>query len=87
MKYEIGDTVTDEDGHKGIVGIIWDDNDICTIEHDAAHPNPRLITGRPDREARVCTNWISCPGPEPGCIEFCSRYKPRLLNFTLGGFL
>ena len=45
MKYEIGDTVTDESGHyKGVVCIVWNDGDICSIENDAAHPNPRRLT-------------------------------------------
>ena len=44
MKYRIGDLVADEDGNSGIVVISWDDNDICALENDAAHPNP-TITG------------------------------------------
>lgn len=40
-KWSIGDKVQDEDGHIGIVSIVWDDGDICTIENDAAHPNPK----------------------------------------------
>jgi len=43
MKYNIGDTVTDEDGHIGIVVIRWDDGDICAFENDAAHPGPRVV--------------------------------------------
>lgn len=39
-EYKIGDRVRDEDGHVGIVVIRWDDGDICSIENDAAHPNP-----------------------------------------------
>jgi uncharacterized protein YkvS len=39
-KYEIGDVVEDEDGNTGIVGIMYNDGDFCTIENDAAHPNP-----------------------------------------------
>ena len=42
MKYEIGDLVKDEDGNEGIVCIRWNDGDICMIENDAAHPNPKL---------------------------------------------
>jgi len=42
MKYEIGDKVIDEDGHKGIVCIRYDDGDICFWENDAAHPNPQI---------------------------------------------
>lgn len=38
--YEIGDALIDEDGNKGIVCIRWNDGDICTLENDAAHPNP-----------------------------------------------
>ena len=43
MKYNIGDTVTDEDGHIGIVVIRWDDGDICAFENDAAHPSPKVV--------------------------------------------
>ena len=43
MKYNIGDTVESEDGCIGIVCIQWGDGDICTIENDAAHPNPVVI--------------------------------------------
>lgn len=42
MHYNIGDRVIDEDGCRGFVVILWDDGDICEIENDAAHPNPRL---------------------------------------------
>ena len=42
MKWNIGDTVKDEDGDIGIVGIRWNDGDFCTIENDAAHPNPTI---------------------------------------------
>ena len=41
MQYQIGDRVTDEDGNIGHVAIVWNDGDICTIENDAAHPNPK----------------------------------------------
>ena len=43
MKYKIGDLVIDENGNFGIVVIRWDDGDICEIENDAAHPNPKVI--------------------------------------------
>jgi len=43
-KYRIGDIVVDEDGNTGIVIIKWNDGDLCAIENDAAHPNPK-ITG------------------------------------------
>lgn len=47
MKYEIGDVLTDESGHyQGVVCIKWNDGDLCTIENDAAHPNPRLVTSK-----------------------------------------
>jgi len=49
MTYEIGDQVIDEDGHKGIVCIVWDDGDICERENDAAHPNPIVVfKGHPE---------------------------------------
>lgn len=38
---QIGDTVKDEDKNIGVVGILWNDGDFCTIENDAAHPNPK----------------------------------------------
>lgn len=41
---KIGDKVEDEDGNTGWVGIYYNDGDFCTIENDAAHPNPKLIT-------------------------------------------
>lgn len=41
-KWNIGDIVIDEDENKGVVCICWNDGDICTIENDAAHPNPLL---------------------------------------------
>lgn len=44
MKYNIGDLVKDEDGNKGIVVIKWNDGDLCALENDAAHPNPK-VTG------------------------------------------
>jgi len=43
-QWSIGDKVQDEDGNVGYVGIYWNDGDFCTIENDAAHPNPKLIT-------------------------------------------
>ena len=43
MPYEIGDDLIDEDGTKGTVVISWDDGDICTLENDAAHPNPKKV--------------------------------------------
>lgn len=43
MKYKIGDLVIDENGNFGIVTIRYDDGDICAIENDAAHPNPKVI--------------------------------------------
>jgi hypothetical protein len=39
-KWNIGDIVIDEDGCTGVVCIKYADGDICTIENDAAHPNP-----------------------------------------------
>ena len=44
MKYNIGDLVVDEDGDRGVVVIRWNDGDICSIENDAAHPNPHVYT-------------------------------------------
>ena len=46
MKWNIGNIVTDEDGCTGIVGIRYTDGDFCTIENDAAHPNPMPNIGR-----------------------------------------
>lgn len=43
MKYNIGDILADDEGNSGIVCIKWDDGDICTIENDAAHPNPIIV--------------------------------------------
>ena len=45
MKYNIGDRVmSDEDRPSlGLVAIVWNDGDICYIENDAAHPNPKVI--------------------------------------------
>jgi len=43
MKYKIGDLVADEDGNSGIVVIKWDDGDLCSLENDAAHPNPEIV--------------------------------------------
>jgi len=43
VQYNIGDYVRDEDGNTGIVCIRYNDGDLCTIENDAAHPNPKLI--------------------------------------------
>ncbi len=43
MKYEIGDTVKDEDGNRGVVVIRYEDGDICYLENDAAHPNPVIV--------------------------------------------
>ena len=41
--WRIGAHVVDEDGNHGIVVIRWNDGDICSIENDAAHPNPQLV--------------------------------------------
>lgn len=43
MKWEIGDLIEDGDGTNGIVCIQWSDGDVCSIENDAAHPNPSCI--------------------------------------------
>jgi len=51
MKWNIGDFVKDEDGNIGIVCIQWNDGDLCTIENDAAHPNPRWMPN-PTEEPR-----------------------------------
>lgn len=48
MKYQIGDLVADEDGNSGIVVIKWDDGDLCSLENDAAHPNPTIVGHWPD---------------------------------------
>jgi len=39
--YHIGDMLKDEDGNLGVVCIRWNDGDLCTIENDSAHPNPK----------------------------------------------
>ena len=39
--YRIGDYLKDEDGNVGVVCIRWNDGDLCSIENDAAHPNPK----------------------------------------------
>lgn len=41
--WHIGDQVIDEDGCVGVVVIYYRDGDICWIENDAAHPNPRKV--------------------------------------------
>jgi len=43
MKYDIGDLVADEDGNRGTVVIRWNDGDLCWLENDAAHPNPKIV--------------------------------------------
>ena len=43
MKYDIGDLVADEDGNRGTVVIRWNDGDLCWLENDAAHPNPKVV--------------------------------------------
>ncbi len=48
MKYNIGDIVRDEDGNTGIVVIRYNDGDICSLENDAAHPNPKLVETKDD---------------------------------------
>jgi len=45
-KYQIGDRMIDEDGCKGRVVIYYEDGDICSIENDAAHPNPIVVEER-----------------------------------------
>ena len=42
-EYKIGQVVKDEDGNIGRVVIYWNDGDICELENDAAHPNPKKI--------------------------------------------
>ena len=46
--WRIGSHVVDEDGNRGIVVIRWNDGDICSIENDAAHPNPQLVDDEAD---------------------------------------
>ena len=60
--WRIGEQVIDEDGHVGRVCIVWNDGDICTIENDAAHPNPKWK----ELEERI----ITCPV----CILSCRRW-------------
>ena len=43
QKFSIGDLLKDEDGNSGIVVIKWNDGDICELENDAAHPNPKIV--------------------------------------------
>ena len=40
---KIGDIVQDEDGCVGIVLIKYADGDLCPIENDAGHPNPKKV--------------------------------------------
>ena len=49
-KYQIGDKVTDEDGNTGKIVIFWNDGDICEIENDVAHPNPKVVKRNPKPE-------------------------------------
>lgn len=42
---KIGDMVKDDDNNIGAVGILYNDGDFCTIENDAAHPNPQPCQG------------------------------------------
>ncbi len=44
-KYFIGQHVIDEDGGKGVVGIMYDDGDFVFYPggNDAAHPNPKTV--------------------------------------------
>jgi DNA-directed RNA polymerase subunit RPC12/RpoP len=71
-KYKIGDQVRDEDGHLGRVVIVWDDGDICSIENDAAHPNPKLSLKTP----LVC--------PECGSSRIEKRSEEHLLCIDCG---
>lgn len=57
MKYEIGDLVEDEDGNSGIVVIKWDDGDLCALENDAAHPNPRVTSCPSKAKRKVTAPW------------------------------
>ena len=40
-KLRIGDVVVDTDGCVGIVLIRYADGDLCSIENDSTHPNPK----------------------------------------------
>jgi hypothetical protein len=42
-KYEIGDTLKDENGNKGQVVILWNDGDILHFVNDMNHQNPVVV--------------------------------------------
>ena len=44
--YPVGAIVRDEDGNEGVLMIVWNDGDMCVLENDAAHPNPRVVGQR-----------------------------------------
>jgi len=65
-KWIIGENVIDEDGNTGVVAIVWNDGDICTIENDAAHPNPLSLEQPPAP--------ITCPEcGEPDPVLQCEK--------------
>ena len=53
--YHIGDYLKDEDGSIGVVCIRWNDGDLCSIENDAAHPNPKKCT---EKEAKQMIQFL-----------------------------
>jgi hypothetical protein len=72
-KWNIGDIVIDEDENKGVVCICWNDGDICTIENDAAHPNPLPQENiKPEDIMHNIKDRLSC--------FFCGRDLSQAMN-------
>ena len=68
MKYKIGETVVDEDGNIGRIAIVWNDGDICTIENDAAHPNPVTKSAK--------SIIVNCPPLCDKCMRLHHAHEP-----------
>lgn len=58
MDWRIGDIVKDADGNVGVVCIVWNDGDICSIENDTAHSDPRR-GHRDDISNELLNNFLS----------------------------
>jgi hypothetical protein len=56
---KIGNIVIDEDGCVGVVCIRYSDGDLCLIENDAAHPNPKVCT---EKEKEKFLSWSQIRG-------------------------
>ena len=52
MKFEIGDTLIDENGNIGQVAIYWDDGDRCHFVNDTNHQNPKIVGNINENNAR-----------------------------------